>query len=672
MHPFSPNTCHFCFSGCPGVGLLLSPKSFSSHTVHQEMESENQVPIVDIIITSLRSMERTETNDSDMGLLEPLNSDHLEEWDDVRKASGDSLFQQKLASMRSRVLESRQGTPETTLNRPSSPTMDEMIMLQNYHHSLQSLADAVGNVTLEPLFEPIVRRTSSTPSLQNGRFSPVPRPSSAASSAVSNTGPEQELLGLLTLEIVSASDLPQGGDFVPSMVKTCNPFVVVSFGKKSWKTPYANAYDRYPSFGQTYHVPVHTGAEVERDSITFSVYIWNYLRRNLLVGTAELKVSMLLDMLDAQDRRTVSSLSEASDLPSHGRWTPDFLEEESSRHQTGEATSLFEEEDDDVRGRNDLGEPYTPKLKELNIALQTPPTAAHSGQHKPHVRIRIGWSDHHQLLKNLCLYLFDVHDADGNGRLNRFEMEAVLETAGANLSLETQDSMFLNRGQDPETGDLDLDQVVESMEEVIEHVLTGIPMDVASSVASSDSGSEDEAPHSTWERVVDIHHCPMCRLLLEPGQRIQLEHLLVCCSANPNRDSTAANGLVGFLTEEYASRKWITQVLRRWGYGKYIVGGQGGHVLVLDRRTGRVREELLPTYVNVGIRLMYQNYYARTAVQSRALLRLFKTLTLREGRKYSHPKSTKKIPGFIKRYRLDLNEIRDPLSSFQSTLFSSV
>ena len=62
----------------------------------------------------------------------------------------------------------------------------------------------------------------------------------------------------------------------------------------------------------------------------------------------------------------------------------------------------------------------------------------------------------------------------------------------------------------------------------------------------------------------------------------------------------------GYLTEEYAQRKFLSKFAAYLSFGSYSVGKNNGHILVHDRITGQIIEEKMPTYIRLGIRLLYQ------------------------------------------------------------------
>lgn len=122
----------------------------------------------------------------------------------------------------------------------------------------------------------------------------------------------------------------------------------------------------------------------------------------------------------------------------------------------------------------------------------------------------------------------------------------------------------------------------------------------------------------------------------------------------------------GFLTEEYASRKWLMRILSFMGFGGYCIGKNNGNIFVQDRRTGRLLEEKMPSYVRLGIRLLYQNMASTRAVDSTMAKQLFQRVTLKQGRKFDDPTSVRNIPEFIRFHDIHMDEVLEPLENFHT------
>ena len=111
-----------------------------------------------------------------------------------------------------------------------------------------------------------------------------------------------------------------------------------------------------------------------------------------------------------------------------------------------------------------------------------------------------------------------------------------------------------------------------------------------------------------------------------------------------------------------------------------------------DRTTGELVEEKMPTYIRLGIRLLYKGVKPSSGIEGNAskcrkrryffiycfvhkltpfcLLisarRLLESLSFKQGKNFDDPASVRDIKPFIDFHKLDVNEILDPLNSFKN------
>lgn len=252
---------------------------------------------------------------------------------------------------------------------------------------------------------------------------------------------------------------------------------------------------------------------------------------------------------------------------------------------------------------------------------------------------------------------FSHESVEGKPVLNRFSMEAMLESLGTSLTAEHIVSLFQERQE------MSVDEVVNILER-----------------SSVKNGNEEC-------RLVSLERCPLCkasftesRWSLYPKSSSPFDiitHLAVCTARY--QDSTRMDRLVmaGFVTEEYASRKWFIKLLSYMSYGNYRVGSNNGNILVQDRVTGKLVEERIPTVIRLGIRFLYtQNKLGRllksasrdmipgSMAELKMARNLCASLTLKQGRKFDDPASVAHIPEFIRYHGIDLAELADPIDSY--------
>ncbi|GAA5832441.1 hypothetical protein JCM5353_000310 [Sporobolomyces roseus] len=167
------------------------------------------------------------------------------------------------------------------------------------------------------------------------------------------------------------------------------------------------------------------------------------------------------------------------------------------------------------------------------------------------------------------------------------------------------------------------------------------------------------------ERVINIKSCPLCQKprLSKKGELDIVTHLGICSSTDPG---SANRFLVSdFVTASQAQRKFFSKVVSKITKGSYRLGADSANIIVQDRQTGALLEEKIAVYVRLGIRLMYRGM-GTSATESARVRRLLDSLTKKQGAKYDSPASRRDIAPFIEFHNLDVNEVLDPLPSFQT------
>lgn len=212
-----------------------------------------------------------------------------------------------------------------------------------------------------------------------------------------------------------------------------------------------------------------------------------------------------------------------------------------------------------------------------------------------------------------------------------------------------------------------------------------------------------EEPTESNLVLFDMSQCPMCHRDFT-GKRASSDdldivtHMAVCSSEHGEKAGRFRKRvwrwesvmalihfqftpivLGGFLTEAHAQRKWFVRLASYISFGKYKLGSNNGNILVQDRTSGQVIEEKMPTYIRLGIRLLYQSTGTKegrpgalqwhklmlqllnsssfhTAVDSRMIRRVLRSMTIKQGRKFNDPASQKDIMPFIRFHKINLGE----------------
>ncbi|KAF7299266.1 Phosphatidylserine decarboxylase proenzyme 2 [Mycena indigotica] len=182
---------------------------------------------------------------------------------------------------------------------------------------------------------------------------------------------------------------------------------------------------------------------------------------------------------------------------------------------------------------------------------------------------------------------------------------------------------------------------------------------IASVSSPTSTGSEE-----SFERLINIKNCPLCHRprLTSKAELDIITHIAVCASQDW---STVDRIVVGnFVTASQAQRKWYTKVIGKISSGDYRLGANSANIIVQNRLTGQLEEEKMQVYVRLGIRLLYKGMKSR--MEGGRARRLLKSMSIKQGLKYDSPVSARDIPAFIEFHQLNINEIRDPLSSYKT------
>lgn len=239
---------------------------------------------------------------------------------------------------------------------------------------------------------------------------------------------------------------------------------------------------------------------------------------------------------------------------------------------------------------------------------------------------------------------FQQEPSETRTRLNLVEFESMMNIIGPDLSDPTLDSIAEGLGPYAEDGEYSFQTIAASLA-----LLT---------ITSDTTQVTDGA-------TLIIAQCPICAKPMDSGTSSDdiIGHIYICSS----RDSTGQVNkemMGGFLTEEQASRKWLTRVFSSLSFGGYELGKDNGNIFVHERTSGKLIEEKMPTYVRLGIRMIYQK--SGKAADAQMVRRLLQSMTIKQGIKFSSPDSAKNIKSFIKFHQLNLDEVHDPVESFQS------
>ena len=263
--------------------------------------------------------------------------------------------------------------------------------------------------------------------------------------------------------------------------------------------------------------------------------------------------------------------------------------------------------------------------------------------HEPVLSITCSYIPYVEMRRNFWFNLMSSYSDDQT--IDKVALTMLLDSLGSTLS---NDSIagFWSQYNKPLDDSLSFDQVFLCVEESL------------------------VSPNARNEHLLQLDKCPICKKGVKKRADFDmLAHLAMCVHEDLSRVDTFAMG--GLLTPTYASAKWFKKIFSFVTFGGMGIGKNNGNILYQDRLTGRLLEEKIPTYIRLGIRLLYQGAGSKPA-ESRAIKKLLKRQTMKQGSKFDHPKSVSHIAPFVAYHNLNLDEglcfnlVLEPMEHFKS------
>ncbi|KAL3638116.1 phosphatidylserine decarboxylase [Castilleja foliolosa] len=165
-----------------------------------------------------------------------------------------------------------------------------------------------------------------------------------------------------------------------------------------------------------------------------------------------------------------------------------------------------------------------------------------------------------------------------------------------------------------------------------------------------------------------INCCPVCGEILQVSDRLNtVVHLTLCFDEGTGNQVMTG----GFLTDKQASNGWMFKVSEWVQYSSYEVGLRSGssasNILVFDRRTRRLVEEIIDAKIVLSMRAIYQSKVG-LGLMDKGAKELLQSISEKQGRKMDSAESAKDIPKFIYLFKdqLNLSEIKYPIQHFKT------
>lgn len=528
---------------------------------------------------------------------------------------------------------------------------------------------------------------------------------------------QSNVVGVTFLDLVKVNDLPPERN-VTRMGFDMDPFVVVTFGKKVFRTPWKR-HTLNPVFNEKMLFPVQK--HEQNFSINFTVMDKDRFSLNDFVADCDLSIQELLNTAPPADPETglfspkdLMSLpveqepskkkktrlgsirrfkskngTSSQNTPAHTMpVTPAESETSSSSNSNNNDLDLKNlvintDEQQDFFG--DTGSTIDVKEhKEFTLPLKLKNLSKWESKYSPEIIIRGRFLPYAALRQYFWRGLIRIYDADDTETINYIELTTMLDSLGSTLSKKTKESFFNRFDKDSEEEELTFDEVVICLEDQIlkdsvqesnnnnnnnnngnESADPESDLELGKSNDTLDSLSEDENGKVS-ERVLQINTCPVCN---QPrlGKRTEIDivtHLATCASQNWAQVDTLV--MDRYVTSNQARKRWYSKVVSKVSYGNYKLGANSANILVQDRVTGYVLEEKMSVYVRLGIRLLYKGIRSQRRMETKRIRNLLRSMSIKQGKKYDSPSSVHNIIPFIKFHNLYMEDVLEPIENFKS------
>lgn len=446
----------------------------------------------------------------------------------------------------------------------------------------------------------------------------------------------RKVLGVLFIEIVSCLDLPP----LRNVTKTSydvDPFVVVTFGKKTFRTSWKR-HDLNPIFNERLAFEV---LEHERDfDIQFNVLDKDIFSNHDKVATVTIPLTDITSLDFDKSTDMVSELEDGISMMT----TDDNISNAESEPPSSTSSFNVNHEDNIVKSvrrgkftrRKKITSEYvdTSEFKTMSLPLKMF-KEKYETSHNPELKIRVRFETYSTLRRNFWEILLTQSNFNENDDVfDSLELSSLLDTLGCTYS-ESLVELFYR-----DTNKLKLEDVLTK-----EEISILLEQHIAQKPASD-------------EKIFEFEKCPICLSKRLSGKQDVdiITHVAICAS----KDWSIVNKMVlsSFISPQLASRKWLPKLLKKITYGGYKFGGSNSaNILVQDRVTGIILEEKMSVYVRLGIRILYNGL---DKAKTKRIRKLLKQLSIRQGTKFDDPQLKNDIKSFVKFHGLDLSDCLEP------------
>ncbi|KAK4254315.1 hypothetical protein QN277_009715 [Acacia crassicarpa] len=170
------------------------------------------------------------------------------------------------------------------------------------------------------------------------------------------------------------------------------------------------------------------------------------------------------------------------------------------------------------------------------------------------------------------------------------------------------------------------------------------------------------------EKETLLNCCPVCGEVLQVADKLNtIVHLTLCFDEGTGNQVMTG----GFLTDKEASYGWLFKMSEWAHFSSYDVGIRSGssasHILVYDRKTKRLVEELIDKKIILSMRAIYQSKVGLGLINV-GVKEILQNISESQGNKMNSPESAADIPKFIELFKDQINmaEVKNPLDKFKT------
>ncbi|KAL1336283.1 phosphatidylserine decarboxylase proenzyme 2 isoform X1 [Arachis hypogaea] len=165
-----------------------------------------------------------------------------------------------------------------------------------------------------------------------------------------------------------------------------------------------------------------------------------------------------------------------------------------------------------------------------------------------------------------------------------------------------------------------------------------------------------------------LNCCPVCGEVLNISDQLNsMIHLTLCFDEGTGNQVMTG----GFLTDKQASYGWFFKLSEWAHFSSYDVGIRSGssasHILVYDRKSQRLVEEIIDKKIVLSMRAIYQSKVG-LGLMDVGVKELLQSISEKQGARMDSPESAADIPKFVESYKgqINLAEVKYPLEQFKT------